>query len=160
MLELLGLVNRCLTSLTWLIHPFGKTEYKAIEFIINLLSWFGLQDLSLPTEDIDFGDLLRGLGDFIALATAANLGDLGDFGDTLPLTINVSVLSLEIFVMSAPSSVITLPTIKQTRVMRQRQNRETIFDLILSLVRVPLLSFSILSSSWGKASSSVSVTFV
>ena len=59
------------------------------------------------------GDLLRGLGDLIALATVANLGDLGDFGDTLPLITNVSVLSVEIFVMSASSSEITIAIIKQ-----------------------------------------------
>ena len=62
------------------------------------------------------------------------MGDLGDFGDTLPLITNVSALSLEIFVTSASSSKVTFATIKQTSVMRQRQKRENKFELILSLV--------------------------
>ena len=71
----------------------------------------------LHTAAIDFGDLLRGFGDFIPLASAANLGDLGDFGDTLPLITNVSVLSLEIFVMSASFSGKTFATVEQVSVM-------------------------------------------
>ena len=44
------------------------------------------------------GDFVRGWGDFILLANAASLGDLGDLGETLPCITNLSLFSFKVLV--------------------------------------------------------------